>query len=34
MNARLTLTISALTLALLAGCSSQPAAPEQAGAGV
>jgi peptidoglycan-associated lipoprotein len=34
MNARLALTLSALTFALLAGCSSQPAAPEQDGAGV
>jgi peptidoglycan-associated lipoprotein len=30
----MTLSLSLLTLAVLAGCSSQPAAPEQTGAGV
>ncbi|MCX8086736.1 MAG: peptidoglycan-associated lipoprotein Pal [Rhodocyclaceae bacterium] len=34
MNTRLALSASLITLALLAGCSSQPAAPEQAGAAV
>ena len=34
MNTRLALSLSALALVLLAGCSSQPAAPEQDGAGV
>lgn len=34
MNSRLALSISLITLAVLAGCSSQPAAPEQDGAGV
>jgi peptidoglycan-associated lipoprotein len=34
MNTRLALSISLLTLTLLAGCGSQPAAPEQTGAGV
>jgi peptidoglycan-associated lipoprotein len=34
MNTRIALSVSLLTLALLAGCGSQPAAPEQAGAGV
>jgi len=34
MNFRIAATISFLSLVLLAGCSSQPAAPEQAAAGV
>jgi peptidoglycan-associated lipoprotein len=34
MNSRLALSVSLITLAVLAGCSSQPAAPEQDGAGV
>lgn len=34
MNTRLALSLSVITLAVLAGCSSQPAAPEQDGAGV
>ena len=34
MNSRLLLSASLITLAVLAGCSSQPAAPEQDGAGV
>jgi len=34
MNTRLALSLSLITLAVLAGCSSQPAAPEQDGAGV
>lgn len=34
MNSRLALSISLITLAVLAGCGSQPAAPEQDGAGV
>jgi peptidoglycan-associated lipoprotein len=34
MNTRLLLSASLITLAVLAGCSSQPAAPEQDGAGV
>jgi len=34
MNTRIALSLSILTLAVLAGCSSQPAAPEQDGAGV
>jgi peptidoglycan-associated lipoprotein len=34
MNSRIALSVSLITLAVLAGCSSQPAAPEQDGAGV